>query len=55
MVRKLKFHPESILNRANKKFENRWRKVEKLVKTKKENLNNLNSEKLNQYWKISKK
>ena len=55
VVRKLKFHPESILNRANKKFENRWRKVEKIIKTKKENLNNLNSKKLNQYWEISKK
>ena len=54
IVRKLKFHPEIILNRANKKFENRWRKIEKIAKTKK-NLNNLNSEKLNQYWQISKK
>ena len=55
VVRKLKFHPETILNRANKKFENRWRKIEKIIKTKKEHLNNLNSEKLNQYWQISKK
>ena len=55
VVRKLKFHPESILNRANKKFENRWRKIEKIVKRKEENIKNLNSEKLNQYWEISKK
>ena len=55
VVRKLKFHPETILNRANKKFENRWRKIEKIVKIKKEHLNNLNSKKLNQYWEISKK
>ena len=55
VVRKLKFHPETILNRANKKFENRWRKVEKIIKSKKENLNNLSSEILDQYWEISKK
>ena len=55
VVRKLKYHPETILNRANKKFENRWRKIEKIVKIKKEHLNNLNSKKLNQYWEISKK
>ena len=55
VVRKLKFHPETILNRANKKFENRWRKIEKIVKRKEENIKNLNSEKLNQYWEISKK
>ena len=30
----------------------RWRKIEKIAK---KNLNNLNSEKLNQYWEISKK
>ena len=55
VVRKLKFHPETILNRAKKKFENRWRKIEKIVKRKEENIKNLISEKLNQYWEISKK
>ena len=55
LVRKLKFHPETILNRANKKFKNIWKKVEKIIKAKKEKLHNLNSKKLNKYWKISKK
>jgi len=52
--RKLKFHPETILNKANRKFSKRWRKIEKLLKKNNEDIKNLNINKLNYYWKISK-
>ena len=55
MVRKLKFHPETILNKANNKFSNRWKKIEKLIKINNEEIRKLNINKLNYYWEKTKK
>ena len=55
VVRKLKFHPETILNKANRKFSNRWKKIEKLIKINNEEISKLNINKLNYYWKKIKK
>jgi len=55
VVRKLKFHPENILNKANKKFSSRWKKVEKLVKINNEEIKKININKLNYYWEKTKK
>ena len=55
VVRKFKFHPENILNKANKKFSSRWKKVEKLVKINNEEIKKLNINKLNYYWEKTKK
>ena len=46
VVRKLKFHPETILNKANNKFSNRWKKIEKLIKINNEEINKLNINKI---------
>ena len=54
VVRKLKFHPETILNKANKKFSNRWKKIEKLIKINNEEIRKLNIDKLNYYWEKTK-
>ena len=50
VVRKLKFHPETILNKANRKFSKRWKKIEKLIKINNEEISKLNINKLNYYW-----
>ena len=55
VVRKLKFHPETILNQANRKFSNRWKKIEKLIKINNEEISKLNINKLNYYWEKIKK
>ena len=55
VVRKLKFHPETILNKANNKFSNRWKKIEKLIKINNEEISKLNINKLNYYWEKTKK
>ena len=55
VVRKLKFHPETILNKANRKFSNRWKKIEKLIKINNEEISKLNINKLNYYWEKIKK
>ena len=55
VVRKLKFHPETILNKANKKISSRWKKLEKLVKNNNEDIKKLNTIKLNYYWKKTNK
>ena len=55
VVRKLKFHPETILNKANRKFSNRWKKIEKLIKINNEEIRKLNINKLNYYWEKTKK
>ena len=54
VARKLKFHPETILNKANRKFSIRWRKIEKLLKINNEEIKKININRLNYYWKISK-
>ena len=55
VIRKLKFHPETILNKANNKFSNRWKKIEKLIKINNEEIRKLNINKLNYYWEKTKK
>ena len=55
VVRKLKFHPETILNKANNKFSNRWKKIEKLIKINNEEISKLNINQLNYYWEKTKK
>ncbi len=55
VARKLKLHPEIILNKANKKFTSRWKKIEKLLKTNNEEIKKINTNKLNYYWEKSKK
>ena len=55
VVRKLKFHPETILNKANNKFIRRWKKIEKLIKINNEEISKLNINKLNYYWEKTKK
>jgi len=55
VVRKLKFHPETILNKANNKFSIRWKKIERLIKINNEEIGKLNINKLNYYWEKSKK
>ena len=55
VVRKLKFHPETILNKANRKFSNRWKKIEKLIKINNEEIRKLNINTLNYYWEKTKK
>ena len=55
VARKLKFHPETVLNKAKKKFSNRWKKRENLVKINNEEIKKLNIRKLNYYWQKTKK
>ena len=55
VVRKLKFNPETILIKANNKFSNRWKKIEKLIKINNEEIRKLNINKLNYYWEKTKK
>ena len=52
--RKLKFNPEEILKKGNRKFINRWKKLEKIIKKENKDLNKLNSNQLNKYWKLAK-
>ena len=53
--RRLKFNPETILSKANRKFSKRWRRLEKIVKSNDEEIKALNINKLNYYWKKTKK
>ena len=52
--RKLKFNPEEVLKKGNRKFINRWKKLEKIIKKENKDLNKLNSNQLNKYWKLAK-
>ena len=52
--RKLKFNPEEILKKGNRKFINRWKKLEKIIKKENKDLNKLNSNQLNKYWNLAK-
>ena len=52
--RKLKFNPEEILKKGNRKFINRWKKLEKIIKKENKDLNKLDSNQLNQYWNLAK-
>jgi len=55
VARKLKLHPENILNKANKKFSTRWKKLEKLLIKNNKNIKELNTNQLNKYWEKTKK
>jgi len=52
--RKLKFNPEEILKKGNRKFINRWKKLERIIKKENKDLNKLNSNQLNKYWNLAK-
>ena len=52
--RKLKLNPELILKKANKKFINRWKKLEKIAIKEKLNLNKISMIKYNEIWKKAK-
>ena len=53
--RKLKLDPELILRNANTKFSKRWKKLEKIAKKEKLNLNKLSINKYNLLWNKAKK
>ena len=52
--RKLKLDPENILKKANNKFSKRWKKLEKIAKKEKLDLNNLSLKKYNLLWNKAK-
>jgi ATP diphosphatase len=53
--RKLKLNPEIILKKANNKFSKRWKKLEKIAKKEKLDLNKLSLKKYNLLWNKAKK
>ena len=53
--RKLKLDPEIILKKANNKFSKRWKKLEKIAKKEKIDLNKLSLKKYNSLWNKAKK
>ncbi len=53
--RKLKLDPEIILKKANNKFSKRWKKLEKIAKKEKLELNKLSLKKYNSLWNKVKK
>ena len=53
--RKLKLDPEIVLKKANRKFTQRWKKVEKIAKKEGLNLSKISLEKYNQMWDKAKK
>ena len=53
--RKLKLDPEIILKKANNKFSKRWRKLEKIAKKEKLDLNKFSLKKYNSLWNKAKK
>ena len=53
--RKLKLDPELILKKANNKFSRRWKKLEKIAKKEKINLNNLSLKQYDLLWNKAKK
>ena len=52
--RKLKLDPELILRNANKKFTQRWKKLENLSKKENINIKNLSIKEYDRLWKIAK-
>jgi len=53
--RKLKLDPEIILKKANSKFSKRWKKLEKIAKKEKLDLNKLSLKKYDSLWNKAKK
>ena len=53
--RKLKLDPEIILKKANNKFSKRWKKLEKIAKKEKLDLNKLSLKKYDLLWNKAKK
>jgi len=53
--RKFKLDPEIILKKANNKFSKRWKKLEKLAKKEKLDLNKLSLKKYDSLWSKAKK
>ena len=53
--RKLKLDPELILKNANNKFSKRWKKLEKIAKKEKLDLNKLSLKKYDLLWNKAKK
>ena len=53
--RKLKLNPEVILKKANNKFSKRWKKLEKIAKKEKLDLNKLSLKKYDLLWNKAKK
>jgi len=55
VARKLKVDPETILKKSNKKFKNRWAKLENYAKKEKLDLNKMTIFKYNKIWQKIKK
>ena len=53
--RKFKLDPEIILKKANNKFSKRWKKLEKIAKKEKLDLNKLSLKKYDSLWNKAKK
>ena len=53
--RKLKLDPEIILKKANNKFSRRWKKLEKIARKEKIDLNKLSSKQYDSLWNKAKK
>ena len=53
--RKLNFDPESVLKQSNKKFSNRWKKLEKYANKENIELQNLSIKEYNKIWNKVKK
>jgi len=52
--RKLNLNPEIILKKANKKFSNRWKKLEKIIKEDNLNMNEISLKNYNKIWEKTK-
>ena len=50
LARKLNIDGDTAVRRANKKFEKRFRKMEKLIAQEKFNFENMDLDKLNSFW-----
>ena len=53
--RKLNLDPESVLKQSNKKFSNRWKKLEKYANKENIELQNLSIKEYNKIWNKVKK
>ena len=55
VARKLNLNPEEILKKSNKKFINRWKKLEFIIIKEKKDIKKLNLNQLDRYWNLAKK
>ena len=55
VARKLKIDPEQALRENNKKFINRFQKMEKLIQEDSKDITKLTADELDSYWNKAKK